>query len=208
MRVKGDQYGVHSAIYVNSVFIASQVPEDITSALKTTHIFELKGSGPTEVHLGCDLFRDEEGNLCHAPIKYIVKVISTYKCLDANPRMPCHLWFKVMTPNWRLWNSLTLRGSRSTSHSDWALWYHHCCDNHVTIPSSTQTGIMSSIYRTELTRSTLLSVPEQRYWTIPTFQKPSTPGRICATEEQKEEISDNAPAPCGELAVLVHITPQ
>jgi len=38
-----------------------------------------KGTGPTEFHLGCDFHRDKQGVLCHAPKKYIEKILENYR---------------------------------------------------------------------------------------------------------------------------------
>jgi hypothetical protein len=66
MRDKGDHYE-YVAVYVDDLLIASREPQTIITALETTHKFKLKGSGPTEFHLGCDFVRDEHGRLCYAP---------------------------------------------------------------------------------------------------------------------------------------------
>ena len=41
----------------------------------------MKGTGPTEFHLGCDYFRDEDGTLCVGPRKYIDKMVMEYERL-------------------------------------------------------------------------------------------------------------------------------
>jgi hypothetical protein len=66
MRDKGDHYE-YVAVYVDDLLIASREPQSIITALETTHKFKLKGSGPTEFHLGCDFVRDEHGRLGYAP---------------------------------------------------------------------------------------------------------------------------------------------
>lgn len=77
MRDKGDHYE-YIAVYVDDLLIASRNPQDIISALEGPHHFRLKGSGPITFHLGCDFFRDENGHLCYAPVKYIEKMVENY----------------------------------------------------------------------------------------------------------------------------------
>jgi len=73
MRDKGDHYE-HIAVYVDDLMIASRIPEVIVKALIDEHNFKLKGTGPTEFHLGCDIYHDKQGVLCYAPKKYIEKI--------------------------------------------------------------------------------------------------------------------------------------
>ena len=67
------------AVYVEDLAIASKDPAGIIRALTEDYKFKLKGTGPIEFHLGCDLFRDEEGVLCFAPRKYIDKLVASYE---------------------------------------------------------------------------------------------------------------------------------
>jgi len=53
MRDKGD-HCEHIAVHVDDLLIASKDPESIVKLLMETHQFKLKGTGPTEFHLGCD----------------------------------------------------------------------------------------------------------------------------------------------------------
>jgi len=69
---------VHLA-YVDDLMIASKDPDSIIKILMEKYQFKLKGTGPTEFHLGCDFFRDEEGVLCYAPKKYIEKILENYR---------------------------------------------------------------------------------------------------------------------------------
>lgn len=48
---------------------------------KPEHKYKLKGTGPTEFHLGCNFIRDEDGSLCLKTEKYIDRMIATYKRL-------------------------------------------------------------------------------------------------------------------------------
>jgi hypothetical protein len=43
--------------------------------------FKLKGTGPVKFHLGCDYYRDEDGTLCVAPLKYIKWMVEAYKSM-------------------------------------------------------------------------------------------------------------------------------
>jgi len=77
MRDKGDHYEC-IAVCVDDLLIASKEPDSIIKLLTETHQFKLKGTGPTEFHLGCDFFCDEEGVLCYAPKKCIEKILDDY----------------------------------------------------------------------------------------------------------------------------------
>jgi len=70
MRDNGDHYEC-IAVHVDGLLIASKDPDSIIKLLTEKHQFKLKGTGPTEFHLGCDFFHDEEGVLCYGPKKYI-----------------------------------------------------------------------------------------------------------------------------------------
>jgi hypothetical protein len=61
------------------LLIASRTPQEIVRELEKVHNFKLKGSGPTSFHLGCDFFCDDDGVLCYAPKKYIVRMLDTYE---------------------------------------------------------------------------------------------------------------------------------
>jgi len=74
MRDKGDHYE-HVAVHVDDLMIASRIPKVIVKALIDEHNFNLKGTGPTEFHLGCDFYRDKQGVLCYAPKKHIEKIL-------------------------------------------------------------------------------------------------------------------------------------
>ena len=78
MRDKGDHYE-YIAVYVDDLMFASRDPASIVKKLVEDFKFKLKGTGPTEFHLGCDFFRDEEGVLCYAPKKYIEKILENYR---------------------------------------------------------------------------------------------------------------------------------
>jgi len=78
MRDKGDHYE-HIAACVDDLLIASKDPDSIIKMLVGKCQFKLKGSGPTEFHLGCDFFRDEEGVLCCAPKKHVEKILENYR---------------------------------------------------------------------------------------------------------------------------------
>ena len=78
MRHMGDHYE-YIAVYVDDLLIASRNPAEIVSKLLDVYKFKLKGTGPVSFHLGCDFFRDDEGNLCYAPKKYIDKMLENYR---------------------------------------------------------------------------------------------------------------------------------
>jgi hypothetical protein len=81
MRDAGDHYE-YLAVYVDDILIASKNPQAITDALTSNPInFKLKGTGPVEFHLGCNYFRDEDGTLCVAPLKYIDRMVDAYKSM-------------------------------------------------------------------------------------------------------------------------------
>ena len=40
--------------------------------------FKIKGDGPITYHLGMDFARDESGNLCMQPRKYVEKMVDSY----------------------------------------------------------------------------------------------------------------------------------
>ena len=80
MRDKGDHYE-YIAVYVDNLLIASKDLKAITDLLQVEHHFKLKGTGPISFHLGCDFFRDKDGNLCYTPNKYIEKILDEYERL-------------------------------------------------------------------------------------------------------------------------------
>ena len=68
-------------MYVDDLLIASKNPQEIVQTLEQEHKFKLKGSGSTTYHLGCDFFRDADGVLCYAPMKYVERMMDNYKRL-------------------------------------------------------------------------------------------------------------------------------
>ena len=78
MRDCGDHYE-YIAVYVDDLLIVSKNPQGIIDELTGKYAFKLKGTGPISFHLGCDFFRDEDGVLCYAPRKYILKCMDNYK---------------------------------------------------------------------------------------------------------------------------------
>ena len=77
MRSQQDHYE-YIARYVDDMSIASHDPESIINELESKYNLKLKGSGPTEYHLGCDFFRDDDGTLCMSPSKYIERAADSY----------------------------------------------------------------------------------------------------------------------------------
>jgi hypothetical protein len=78
MRHAGDHYE-YIGVYVDDLLIVARNPQTIIDEFANVHKFKLKGTGPITFHLGCDFFRDEDGNLCYAPRKYIEKCLENYK---------------------------------------------------------------------------------------------------------------------------------
>jgi len=89
MRDKGDHCEC-IAMCVDDLLIASKDPDFVVKLLTEKCQFKLKGTGPTEFHLGCDFFRDEEGVLCYGPKKHIEKILD-------NCRRICGTWPKPAT---------------------------------------------------------------------------------------------------------------
>ncbi len=91
MRDMGDHYE-YIAVYVDDLMIASRMPQAIIDTLTSEPInFKLKGTGPVEFHLGCNYFRDKDGVLCMAPIKYIDRMIASYKTMfGEDPKLNVH----------------------------------------------------------------------------------------------------------------------
>jgi hypothetical protein len=87
MRQVDDHYE-YIAVYVDDLMIASKDPGKLVDTLTNEYKFKLKGSGPVTFHLGCDWFRDEDGVLCFAPRKYIVKMIANYERLFGRKPKP------------------------------------------------------------------------------------------------------------------------
>ena len=86
MRDMGDHYE-YIAVYVDDLLIVSRKAQDLIDAFTKEHNFKLKGTGPISFHLGCDFFRDEDGVLCYAPRKYIIKCLDNYKRIfGTNPK--------------------------------------------------------------------------------------------------------------------------
>ena len=80
MKDMGDHYE-YIGTYVDDLCILSRNPELICKTLMEKHKFKLKESGEISFHLGCDFFRDDDGDLCYAPRKYIEKLLDNYKRL-------------------------------------------------------------------------------------------------------------------------------
>ena len=68
-------------VYVDDLTFAMKNPQGFVDVLEKKYGFKLKGTGPISFHLGCDFFRDSDGVLCMAPMKYIEKVIANYSKL-------------------------------------------------------------------------------------------------------------------------------
>ena len=73
MRDMGDHYE-HIAVCVDDLPFSSRDPQAIVDAFDKQCDFKLKGAGEASFHLGCDVFRDDDGHLCFAPKKCIDKM--------------------------------------------------------------------------------------------------------------------------------------
>jgi len=71
------------AAHVDDLLIANKDPDSIVKPLTEKHQFKLKRTGPTEFHLGCDFFRDEEGALCCGPKKHIEKILDNCRRISS-----------------------------------------------------------------------------------------------------------------------------
>ena len=47
--------------------------------LKSKFNFKLKGDGPLDYHLGVNYIQEPDGTLCLQPVKYIEKIMDSYK---------------------------------------------------------------------------------------------------------------------------------
>jgi len=80
----GDHYE-YIAVYVDDLLIASKDPSSIINTLSD------KGTGAVSFHLGCDWFRDDDGNLCYAPHQHIERVMDNYLRLFGKRPHKAHL---------------------------------------------------------------------------------------------------------------------
>jgi hypothetical protein len=64
------------AVYVDDIAIASKDPALLSMNLRR-HISSSWRT--TTYHLGCDYFRDADGTLCTAPLRYIEKMVEAYE---------------------------------------------------------------------------------------------------------------------------------
>ena len=74
-------------VYVDDLAFAMKNPQEFVDILEKKYGFKLKGTGPITFHLGCDFFRDSDGVLCMAPMKYIEKVIANYSKLFKDEKL-------------------------------------------------------------------------------------------------------------------------
>ena len=64
------------AIYVDDLLRASEKPKPAIQDLKEKFKLKIKGDGPLEYHLGCDI-QDKDGTLATQPTKYINKILES-----------------------------------------------------------------------------------------------------------------------------------
>ena len=81
IRDAGDCYE-YIVVYVDDLIVALKNPDGFFSALQTDpHNFKLKGVGPTNYHLGGDLFCDDDGTLCFGSQTYSKLLVSNFEGL-------------------------------------------------------------------------------------------------------------------------------
>ncbi len=78
MRRVNDHYE-YICVYVDDLVICSKEPQGIIDKLSGHHKFNLKGTGPTHFHLGCDYFKVHDNTLCYGPRRYIEKMIQDFE---------------------------------------------------------------------------------------------------------------------------------
>ena len=83
LREMKDKYE-YVAIYVDDLLIASEETQKIIQDLKTKFKLKNKGNGPLEYHLGCDYKLDKDGTLVAQSIRYINKILESYKMMFPN----------------------------------------------------------------------------------------------------------------------------
>ena len=66
-------------IYVGDLLKASEKPQQIIQDLKEKFKLRIKGNGRLQYHLGCDYKLDKDNTLVAQPIKYIDKILESYK---------------------------------------------------------------------------------------------------------------------------------
>ena len=69
------------ATFVDYLKIASKDPDSIINILINDYKFKLKGTGPLHCHIGCDLYRDVDDNLCISPNKYIERLLNNFESI-------------------------------------------------------------------------------------------------------------------------------
>jgi len=85
------------AVHVDDLLIASKDPSSIIKNLSDEHKFKLKGTCAVSFHLGCDWFRDDDGNLCYAPHQHIEKVMDN--CLRLFGKRPHNAQLPIVQGN-------------------------------------------------------------------------------------------------------------
>ena len=72
------------AIYADDLVIASEKPQQIIQDLKEKLKLKIKGDGPLQYYLGCDNKPDKDGTLVAQPIRYMNKILESYKKMFPN----------------------------------------------------------------------------------------------------------------------------
>ena len=75
-----DDHYEYIAVYTDDLTIASRNPQAIIDVLQAKpNSLKLKGTGELNFLLGCDYFREDDGNLMMVPKRYVVKMVETYE---------------------------------------------------------------------------------------------------------------------------------
>ena len=76
------------AIYIDDLLLVSDKPQQIIKDLKGKFKLKIKGDGPLECHFGCDYKLDKDNTLVAQPVKYITKILESYKKMFPNENLP------------------------------------------------------------------------------------------------------------------------
>ena len=77
MRKSGELWE-YVAVYIDSLAFVFYVTQKFINQLTEKYKYKLKGTCSIFFHIGCNVFRDEDGTLCMTPKQYIEKVIYGY----------------------------------------------------------------------------------------------------------------------------------
>jgi hypothetical protein len=95
---KGDHYE-YLAVYVDDIAIASKDPAPLSMNLRR-HISS-RELDQLRITLSCDYFRDADGTLCTAPLRYIEKMVEAYeRMFGCKPKQNVRSLEKEITPSY------------------------------------------------------------------------------------------------------------